>query len=212
MGATSSSITGSLHGDLDSTLNVLSDIGGSLIGKTRYLLDNFDDSLNGQEFVLKLGKDAGSGKTGKLKFETSGAGQGEFTGGFIDFALSIVGGPSNVLTGTFFFKPQAEMGTSPLTPNRGNSTAFTLWGYNWMHDSAPLGGGDAVNWTTFMDSLRYDGEIVQRPSIVNDENNHTLGISLYVTAATNSVNPEPTALIVWGALSMIGLCYARRSR
>ena len=211
-GTTSSSITGSLYGDLDATQNVLSGIGGTLSGKTRYLLDDFNSSLNGKEFVLNLGKDAGSGKSGKLKFETSGAGQGEFTGGYIDFALSIVGGPANMLTGTFFFKPQAEMGSTPLTPNRGNSSAFTLWGYNWMHDSAPFGGGDAVNWATFMDSLQYGGPAVVRPTIVSDESNQTLGISLYVTSVNNSVNPEPTTLIVWGALSMIGLCYSRRSR
>jgi hypothetical protein len=210
MGEISSLMTGSIYGDFDAAENVLGGIGGTITGKTLYLLDDFKSSFNGKEFALKLGKDAGAGKSGALKFKTDGVASGQYSGGFIDFLLSVEG--ESALSGTFFFKPQAESGGTMPSPNRGDAASFTLWGNNWMHDSEPFGGGPAVGWTAFLASLGYSGNNVLRPDIVAGEanqTNHTLGISLFVTA---SHSPEPTTFIVWGLLSMIGVGYSRRVR
>jgi hypothetical protein len=199
-------ISGSLYGDFDSSRNELQGIGGSVTGKLQYLLGVGHSE---ETFVLKLGETAGAGKTGALKFETEGA--GEYSGGFIDFALSYTGAV-NPLTGTFFFKPQAETGSLLLSPNRGSATAFTLWGYNYMHASAPYGSTEnTVDWTTFLGALGYDDGTVVRAS-----QDQTLGIALFVSNPDPSpeyaANPEPTTVFVWAVLSILGLGYCRRTR
>lgn len=213
MGATSGFMSGSLYGDYDASSNQLTAIGGTVSGNLRLLFSN--DNLNDKNFVLKLGQEAGAGKTGALKFETNGAGTGEYTGGFVDFALAIVGESSDFLTGTFFFKPQAETGSLMLSPNRGTASEFTLWGYNWMHSSGPYGTSDAVSWDSFLEPLGYDGNVT-RPSILADELNRTLGVALYVnapsTAPTSAANPEPTTCVIWGVLVGAALVFTRRSR
>ena len=52
----------------------------------------------------------------------------------MDFSLMVGGSTTSVLDGTFFFKPQAESGSDALSPNRGTSYNFSLWGWDWMHD------------------------------------------------------------------------------
>jgi hypothetical protein len=128
----------------------------------------------------------------------------------VDFALDIVGGAANVLTGTLFFKPQAETPSAVLTPNRGDSTEFTLWGLNWMHDGSPIGGGESIDWIDFLrESLGYSG------TVEVDRSTATLGIALYAVDRNpddGSLNPEPTAFVVWGLLSMIGAVSCNRKR
>ena len=88
-------------------------------------------------------------KSGKLAFETNGAGSGQYTGGYVDYVLAVDTNPdvnvdtfTDVLAGTFFFKPQGENSSSMLSPNRGIISKFTLWGYNYMHDSYAYDGGE----------------------------------------------------------------------
>ncbi len=211
MGAVSDFISGSLYGDFDATTNQLRAIGGTLSGKASLLLG--DLSLVDKTLELKLGKEAGTGKSGAIQFETNGAGNGEFTGGYVDFALTLDGAGSTLLTGTFFFKPQAETGSAMLSPNRGNSSAFTLWGYNWMHDSADIVTGvDGVNWLDFLQGLGFSGDaLVSR----NSAPGQTLGIALFASDAdfassAVSSNPEPTAGIIWGVLIAMGAVVRRR--
>lgn len=213
-GDTSSPLVGSFSGDFDASQNLVTNIRGSLSGKTQLLLDSFDSSKNFQSFKLKLGQEAGAGKNGTLVFETEGSPGGQYTGGFVDYVLAVATNGVDyvdVLAGTFFFKPQGENSSSLLSPNRGTVSQFTLWGYNYMHDSYAYDGGN-VDWTTFLASLGYSGN-VSRPDIVGDPSaaptNQTLGISLYVTSAHM---PEPTALVVWSLLTMVGVCVSGRDR
>jgi hypothetical protein len=215
MGWTSGLMSGSLSGDYDDSTNRLTSIGGIVTGNLRMLLGD-SVAVKNKEFVLKLGQDAGAGKTGAIQFETDGVGQGQYSGGFIDFALALAGETSNLLTGTFFFKPQAETGSLMLSPNRGDASTFTLWGYNWMHDSPAFDSDtNSFSWSEFLDPLGYQGTVT-RPSIVDDADNHTLGVALYVSAPqsqlTYAANPEPTTCLVWGVLSLIGFVASYRSR
>lgn len=215
-GRISDLVSGSIEGDLEG--NVLSEIRGSVGGKLSSLHSEFGSFTSMDQFVVRLGQDAGSGRTGALKFETNGVGTGQFSGGFIDFALD-VGSSLDLVTGTFFFKPQSETGSSALSPNRGNSTTFTLWGFNWMHDSDPV-GSDAIppDWLTFLGDLGYDrGEVLrQAPSGGEMLLAQTLGIALYVNdpdpPLAYAANPEPSTFLVWGVLAMIGVGYGRRNR
>lgn len=216
-GKTSSALSGSFEGDFDASGNILSNIRGTLSGTTKLLLNSFNSGNDFKNFVLKLGQQAGSGKDGKLAFETVGT--REYTGGFIDYVLAVDVNDDNVfvdvLSGTFFFKPQAENSNSLLSPNRGTISAFMLWGYNYMHDSDAFGGGNA-SWTDLFALLGGYANDVTRPDIVDDPNgDQTLGISLYVTSdytGNAGQNPEPTALIIWGMLAMIGACVCGRNR
>lgn len=211
-GDTSSPLTGSFFGDVDQVLNQVTNIRGTLNGKTQMLLDDFDNGTNFKDFRLKIGEEAGAGKTGKLAFETAGAGQKQYTGGYIDYVLAVaVNGVDfvDVLSGAFFFKPQAENSLSELSPNRGTISQFTLWGYNYMHDSFAFDGVSA-DWATFLNSLGYAANVT-RPDIDDNPENQTLGISLYVTSAEGHM-PEPTALLIWGMLTMVGACISHRTR
>jgi hypothetical protein len=139
-GPTSSRIAGSLEGNLltNRLLNASGDISCCLKQLASYLNDRFGTSFTtSTAFDLKLGLLANGGD-GALAFETDGAGSGQFTGGFLDFSLFVDGAASSLRDGTFFFKPQAESGSARLSPNRGTSSEFTLWGWNWMHDGAPI--------------------------------------------------------------------------
>jgi hypothetical protein len=216
-GYLSERIQGSLSGDFNEIDNTLKDIGGTLTGTLGML--PADAFVGDEAFELRLGRTVGGTSTGALKFNTSGTGVGDFTGGFIDYDLRV--NDTSVLAGTFFFKPQAETGSSALSPNRGDAQAFTLWGYNYMHSSGPVGSGpvgsgpvgggaDTVDWLEFLQDLGYAGE-----SLVN-RGDSNLGIALFASDPEppihNSANPEPTTLIVWGGLAMIGLGYGRRIR
>lgn len=219
-GNTSSALGGSFEGDFDSTGNVVTNIRGTLSGTTKMLLNSFDSSNNFQSFILKLGQDAGAGKSGKLAFETVGT--REYTGGYIDYAIAVaINGVDyvDVLTGTFFFKPQGENSNSLLSPNRGTVSEFMLWGYNYMHDSYAYSGATA-DWASFFSTLGYTNNVT-RPAIVGDSGstapptNQTLGVSLYVTSGipgSSGNNPEPTALIIWAMLTMVGACLSGRVR
>jgi hypothetical protein len=224
MGDTSSPLVGSFFGDFSQSLNQVTNIRGTLSGNsTHYLLHNFNSSMNSQKFILKLGQDAGAGKGGKLAFETEGpVPGGQYTGGYIDYVLAVDSDPAvdvvnytDVLAGTFFFKPQGENSSSMLSPNRGTVSQFTLWGYNYLHDSYAYDGGN-VDWTAFFATLGgYSGN-VKRPDIVGDPSaglplNQTLGISLYVTSDQGHM-PEPTAFIVWGMLTMVAASLSGRNR
>ena len=206
-GYLSERISGSLSGNFNEIDNTLKNISGTLTGTLRMLPAG--SYVNNEAFELRLGKAVGDSNTGALKFNTSGTGVGIFTGGFIDYDLRV--NNLSVLAGTFFFKPQAEAGSSDLSPNRGNAQAFTLWGYNYMHSSGPVGGGaDTVDWLAFLRGLGYTGSsLVER----GDSN---LGIALFASDPEppihNSANPEPTTLLVWAGLAMIGLGYGRRIR
>lgn len=211
-GMTSDLMSGSLYGELNQHENALSDIGGTVSGNLKMLLG--DAAFDSPSFVLRLGMEAG--KTGKLKFETNGAGTGEYSGGYLDFALD-VGSTLNVVTGTFFFKPQAETGSSVLSPNRGNSSAFTLWGYNWMHDSGPIDGSpNSVDWAKFLGKLGYTGDTVLRTDALGNTLEQALGVALYVSDPSPpppyASNPEPTTLVVWAVLMSVGACYCGRKR
>jgi hypothetical protein len=212
-GKTSGGITGSLFGDLVD--GKLTGIGGTLTGNLSHLLKKIDANLKNQAFTLQLGESIDASHTGALMFQTNGAGPGEFTGGFIDYLLEVPGVPTFSLAGTFFFKPQAETGSTALSPNRGDGSAFTLWGYNWMHDSAPIAGDPpAADWLSFLGELGYEGTSqVTRPEIV--DGGQTLGIALFATAnqpVQTSHNPEPTALLVWGGLAMLAIGTGRSTR
>ena len=208
-GSISEQIGGKLTGDLSG--NELTSISGKLSGNLGMLLNS--PSLNGKAFDLLLGSsiiDPNRSGTGALKFETNGPGTGEFTGGFIDYQLWVDG--SSILDGTFFFKPQAETGSHMLSPNRGDPEAFTLWGYNYMHSSAPFGASSGdFDWIDFLSSLGYVGtDLVGRNSAGN------LGIALFASdpepPIQNSSNPEPTTFLVWGGLAIIGFGISRRNR
>jgi hypothetical protein len=206
-GATSSRIAGSLGGDL--TGNVLSSVSGSVSGKLKqlagYLNGAYGTSFGTYDpFELRFGSLAGGG--GALQFETNGAGSGEFTGGYLDFALYVAGAADSLVSGTFFFKPQAESGSAALSPNRGTSSEFTLFGNNWMHDGDPVDQGTEPDWAEFLENLGYAGEPVSRTSGIGIP----LGINLYVVdpdppAPQGEHSPEPTGFVVWGLLSMLGI-------
>lgn len=209
-GYLSEQINGSLYGELNG--DRLTGIGGRLTGNLGMLLNS--SSLNDQPFELLLGRSISANRTGGLQFETNGAGTGEFTGGFVDYRLTVsstnTNDPQVVLEGTFFFKPQAETGSTALTPNRGDPQAFTLWGYNYMHDSGPASGPAAGPWGAFLSGLGYTGNVT-RSSV-----NRTLGIALFASnpepPIEQSINPEPTTFVVWGGLAMIGIGSCRRRR
>lgn len=206
-GYLSKRINGSLSGDFNEIDNTLKDISGTLIGTLGMLPAG--TFVGNESFELRLGRAVGATSNGALKFNTSGTGIGDFTGGFIDYDLRVDN--DSVLSGTFFFKPQAETGSTALSPNRGDAQAFTLWGYDYMHSSGPVGGGtDTVNWLEFLDDLGYSGD-----ALVN-RGESNLGIALFASDPEppihNSANPEPTTLLVWAGLVMIGLGYGRRIR
>jgi hypothetical protein len=197
-------LTGALSG------NALTSISGKLSGNLGMLLNSA--SFNGKAFDLLLGSsivDPNRTGAGALRFETNGAGTGEFTGGFIDYQLWVDG--ASILDGTFFFKPQAETGSNALSPNRGDAQAFTLWGYNYMHDSGPATGPAAGAWEPFLAALGYTGDIVTRSEV-----GQTLGIALFASdpepPIENSANPEPTTFLVWSGLALIGFGFCRRNR
>lgn len=211
-GKISGAITGSLYGN--AVDGRLSGIGGTLNGNLSNLLKNLNADLRNQNFVLRLGADIDSSHTGALKFNADGnGGPGAFTGGYIDYLLEVPGVPSFSLSGTFFFKPQAETGSSSLSPNRGDSSAFTLWGYNWMHDSGPIDGSAAtVDWLSFLGDLGYTGGLVNRSSYL--DGGHSLGIALFASGQQphTAAQPEPTTYLVWCGLSMIALAVSSRAR
>jgi hypothetical protein len=205
-GAISSRLAGSFEGDLSG--NVLSNISGSVNGRLKqlasYLNGKFPTSLStSDQFELRLGGLADGGK-GALAFETNGAGTGEFTGGFMDFSLFVDGNAASLLDGTFFFKPQAESGSDKLSPNRGTSYTSSLWGFNWMHDGAPVDGGPTPDWTSFLSNLGYTGPTVLRTPAAGPALESPLGIALDFVDPPPSA-PEPTGIIVWGLLAAIGL-------
>lgn len=213
-GKVSGSIAGNLHGTVVD--GKLMGIGGILSGNLSHLLKGIDDGLKNQSFTLKLGTTIGALSTGALKFNTDGTGPGGFTGGFIDYLLEVPGIPDFSLSGTFFFKPQAETGNSLLSPNRGSAEAFTLWGYNWMHDSGPINSNDpAASWDFLSAELGYDRASVNRvPFDAEHNTGHTLGIALFAggqQAVENAAQPEPTALLIWGGLSMFAVAARRRA-
>jgi hypothetical protein len=204
-GQVSGAVSGSLYGELLD--GKLVGIGGVLHGNLSKLLKTVDAGLKNQNFTMKLGQEIGESNTGALRFNTDGVGAGSFTGGFIDYLLEVPGVPGFSLTGTFFFKPQAETGSSALSPNRGDGQGFTLWGYNWMHDSGPINPADPAGAWSFLDDLGYTGGVVNRaPFTGNLVDGHTLGIALFADGA----NPEPTTFLIWGGLSMLALAARRR--
>lgn len=211
-GKISGAVAGSLYGNLVG--GKLLGIGGTLSGNLSHLLKSIDIGLKSQDFTLKLGEAIDSSHTGALQFKTDGDGPGDFTGGFIDYLLVVPAMPDFSIAGTLFFKPQAETGSAALSPNRGDASAFTLWGYNWMHDSGPIDGSSAtVDWMSFLSGLGYTGPEVTRPEIL--DGGQTLGIALYASdpvAVNNSINPEPTTIFVWGGLTMLAIGFGRCTR
>jgi hypothetical protein len=216
-GARSSAILGGLEGDLSG--NVLSNVSGSVSGTLKQL-SFYLNSVFGQSYStdtsleLKLG--AANGGSGALQFETNGSGTGQFTGGFLDFSLFVGGSLTSLLDGTFFFKPQAESGSAVLSPNRGTSEEFTLWGWNWMHDGNPVDGGTEPNWSSFLGALGYSGPEVLRTPDSGPPLQSPLGIALYVVdpdppAPASGHSPEPTAFFIWGLL-IVGATVHRRGR
>lgn len=203
-GPTSSRITGTLAGDLSG--NILSNASGSVSGKLKHFSNHLNDTLGTNyttytPFELKLGG-AANGGAGALAFETDGAGTGQFTGGYLDFSLFVGGSATSLLDGTFFFKPQAESGSATLSPNRGTSSDFTLWGWNWMHDGAPVDGGDEPVWSSFLSGLGYTGDTVMRSQL-----DSPLGIAMYVVDADAPApeglqSPEPATFVVWGLIAL----------
>jgi hypothetical protein len=215
MGDPSSALVGSFYGNYDQTVKQVTNIRGTLSGSsTNFLLQDFNGDHNFQKFMLKLGQDAGAGKSGSLAFETAGI--GKYTGGYIDYVLTVDTNPNpevedfeDVLEGTFFFKPQGENSNLNLSPNRGTVFEFTLWGYNYMHGSPAYDGANA-SWTDLFTQLDYSNNVT-RPLIVGDALDQVLGISLYVTSSQGHM-PEPTAFIVWGLLTMVSTSLSRRHR
>ena len=198
-------LAGVLEGDLSG--NILSNITGVVSGKLKQLSNYLPDAdiyLMSQAFDLKLGVAAGG--SGALQFISNSG--GEFAGGWVDFSLVV--GDDELMGGTLFFKPQAETASASLSPNRGDSSEFTLWGLNWTHDS-PAVVGETPDFAAFLAGLGH-------PSTANrpDVEGATLGIALYVTdpdpPLTYAANPEPTTFLVWGVLAMIGAGYCRRER
>jgi hypothetical protein len=215
-GARSSRISGSLEGNLSGS--VLSGVSGSVSGKLKqlstYLNSVFGSSYTTYTpFELRLGVSAGGGD-GALKFETNGAGTGQFTGGYLDFSLLVDGTATSLLDGTFFFKPQAESGSAVLSPNRGTSSEFTLWGWNWMHDGDPVDGALAPDWADFLGALGYSGPAVLRTPDSGPGLQSPVGIALYVVDPATSApdgahSPEPTAFVIWFLIAAGAIVYCR---
>jgi hypothetical protein len=189
----SSRVAGSLVGDLEG--NVLSNLTGSVSGKLKQLSGYVSGGYEmGQVFELKFGAAAGDGKSGMLQFVSND--DGEFVGGWMDFSLQV--NSTELLGGKLFFKPQAENGSPSLSPNRGDASAFTLWGLNWTHDSLPAIVGDTPPaYLDFLASLGHSGS-VDRPT------SGTLGVALFLSDPVTNHAPEPTALLIWGMLAIIG--------
>jgi hypothetical protein len=213
-GPTTSRISGTLVGDL--TGNVLSNVSGSVSGRLKELAGYLNSTLGTNfstytPFQLLLGGTSNGGY-GAFKFETNGAGTGEFTGGYLDFSLLVGGSTASVLDGTFFFKPQAESGSDALSPNRGTSYNFSLWGWDWMHDGAPVDGATAPDWNSFLSSLGYTGDPVYRtPPDGSAALLAPLGVAMYLVDPPAST-PEPTAIVIWGLLAMVATTFSRRQR
>ncbi len=154
---------------------------------------------------------------GALQFESTGAGTNEYTGGFLDYELT-VDDSSKTLSGSFFFKPRRESGSGTLSPNGGNAETFSLWGNNWMHDTGGFAGVYS-GWEELLDSLGYNGaadpfDQVQRLEITEAER---LGIDLHVTNRTIVPPPDPSqnvpessAIMVWAVLIASGAAGQRR--
>jgi hypothetical protein len=219
-GQTSSRISGTLTGDLVG--NILSGASGSVSGTLKqlsvYLNSEFSTTfIMSTPFQLLLGGQA-SGGDGALEFETAGA--GKFTGGFLDFSLFVNGGLTSLVDGTFFFKPQAESGNAALSPNRGTSSEFTLWGANWMHDGDPMDGGAEPDWSTFLAGLNYGGpsEVLRELASGDPGIPATLGIDLYIKSNGTTGQggggdvPEPLSAVVWGILVCVGAARCGRGR
>jgi len=220
-GVTSSRITGILQGDLVN--NQLKQISGSVSGQLMQLSSYLNSTLTltnslsmSDSFELKLGSSAGG--AGALQFKSPGTNPGEYTGGYLDFSLLVPGkATGSILDGTFFFKPQAESGNAPLSPNRGDANEFTLWGNNWMHDGGPASGSNPSNfsdWNTFLATLGYSGGTVLRDG--GDGLDASLGIDFYVVndqpldpPPGGPGVPEPASMFVW---SMIVACSMKFSR
>jgi hypothetical protein len=204
-GLMSGRVAGSLTGLLDG--DKLTDISGTVGGKLKQLSGYFLPGTYsmGDVFNLKLGEAAGAGKSGKLQFVSNG--DGEFVGGWMDFSLEVSG--SILKSGTLFFKPQAENSSPTLSPNRGDSAAFTLWGLNWTHESLP-----AVVDDTLPDYSKFLSDLDQSNSVNRPGEFETLGIALYLSnsKAQYHGNPEPTTLVIWGMLAMVGAACSRRER
>lgn len=206
-GLTSSRLTGSLQADLSG--NVLSDVTGVVQGN----LGQLASSLNAQlglgllpqdAFELRLGGAAGG--SGAIQLLSAD----EFTGGYLDYSLYVGSVGDTVASGTFFYKPQAELGNALLDPNRGDANAFTLWGNNWMHDGSPVAGSnepDFTDWQSFLSPLGYTGGNVLRSAGGLDAE---LGTSFYLVNQNQLANPEPTALVVWSLLGISCSAYRRR--
>jgi hypothetical protein len=218
-GAISSRLSGNFEGDLSG--NVLSNISGGINGRLKQLASYLNGTLStnfgtSDAFELRLGESANGGK-GALAFETTGTGTGEFTGGFLDFSLYVANNTASLLDGTFFFKPQAESGSDPLSPNRGNDFASTLWGFNWMHDGAPVDGGETTDWSSFLSGLGYTGPSILRTPSSGPGLDAPLGIALYIVDPPappdgGLSNPEPTTLVIWGLLGIVGAVTFRSRR
>ncbi len=217
-GETSSRISGALEGDLSGNklLNPTGSVSGSLKQLASYLNTALGTNFSTcTPFQLLLGGMSDGGQGG-FAFETNGAGTGEYTGGFLDFSLMVGGSSTSVLDGTFFFKPQAETGSGALSPNRGDSYAFSLWGWNWMHDGLPADGAAAPNWGDFLSSLGYTGPaaVDRTPPDGSAALIAPLGIAMYLVDPPSGgmSNPEPTAFLIWGLLAAVTITFSRRHR
>ena len=194
---------------------MLANASGSVSGKLKQLA-SYLNGVFGTNFTtwtpfeLKLGGSANGGN-GALAFETNGTGSGEFTGGYLDFSLWVADSATSLLDGTFFIKPQAESGSDVLSPNRGTSSEFTLWGWNWMHDGLPVDMAAEPSWGEFLSGLGYAGDPVNR-TLPGGVSGFTapLGIALYIVdpdppAPEAMHNPEPATVVIWGLLAVVAI-------
>ncbi len=228
-GRTTSRITGVLQGDLVN--NQLQQISGSITGNLMQLSSYLNSTLTpanplsmSDSFELKLGSSSSVvGGTGALQFKSPGANPGEYTGGFFDFSLFVPGkAAGSILDGTFFFKPQAESGNAPLSPNRGDANEFTLWGNNWMHDGGPASGSNLSNFTDWVAFLTSLGHPNPGSAVLLDGGTGllaALGIDIYVLndqpldpPPGGSDVPEPTSMFVWSMIVACSANFARKAK
>ena len=182
-GDTSSRIAGSLEGDLSG--NTLSNISGSVSGLLKQLAGDLNSAFGtsfstSTTFELALGGSSNGGHGWRWRSKPTGRGPENSradtwitvcTWREVRRACLMVRSSSN-------HRPNR---VAALSPNRGNSYNFSLWGWDWMHDGAPVDGSAAPDWTAFLSSLGYTGDTVYRTAPEGGTAATVpLGIAMYV--------------------------------
>lgn len=208
-GSLSSDLSGTLMGDVVNT-DILKNISGSINGTAGNLASYLGNGITpATPITIQLGISAGG--NGALDFSVAST---EKIGGWIDYSITAIG-TSGTFTdiGTFFFFPKQLVSGSVTLPNDGSlddDKDFALWGNNWQYTNPDWSFLTALENAT---SLTAANKTSVRPS--DNNSGVDFGIDIYAVWQSSidtdtTPTPEPTTVIVWSLLSVVGFVAYRK--